>query len=659
MGSVNTISVLQYVGMGLTILFALFIVIALLKSLSRRLGKNIANLICMVVAIVLTFILSGILLPRIYGVNVVKNVITKLLSGVLGDVIEQLQNIEVLLKSFILLLIAVIITPILFIACFIVTKIIARLIVGSFPGLKKIINRKQPNAEGKMEKVKISGKARLAGLVIGVLVGSMAFFALMGPTFAILDLSLSIINEVPEAMLVLGEEEPQTANVDTGITLFAKSDEPQQSEEPTIAQTFGKVFGVVKQAKQTLAPLSESAPVAVFRGLGVNYIVASYLDNASSIKYEVNDKKLKTTTFTDIKELGKGVVIFGSYVVAQQSEELDAEELFPQEKLEEGVHGILRNNFIVSAVTPIMQETIGGVLQESLNLSEEDAKGIAESIKLDSLLTMTEKEKKEETKQITAFITTVMSIDMEAIAEDPLANINTFGEILDTMSNTECFGDLPSKTLPAMVKVVNSGEGNVPDLSGVVDTLLESIENGECNYTETLNNIKSAVVIAQQLSSEAPKTEEEKEQFNNAIEQEFLNIFDYSNPAVKNVILSAIDSLLGSNADATAKAMEEVLVKGYLDNLYSYAEELKANANGDATKLANAKEQFKKEAKGIMALLSIANDSKAGSSISEKTVEELLDAVLHSEAIERLLVKVNTGEGDYSKVKEEFLKIVK
>lgn len=653
-GNVDAGSILQYVGLGLTVLFVVFIAISLLKSLSKRLGKNITNLVCMIVAIVLTFVLAGILLPKIYEVETVKGLMSQLVDGMLSESGEQLQNIVVLVQSFALLLIAVLVTPILFIACLIVTKIIALIIVASFPGLKKLVKRKQLNAEGKMEKVKIGGLARVAGLVIGVVVGAMAFFAVMGPTFAILDLTVSIINEVPEAMLELDETEPQTANVDTGVSFFAEEDGPQQPEEPTLAQTMGQVFGVVKHVKQTLTPLSESAPFAVFRGLGVNNLYANYLDNASSIEYEMNDQKFKTTTYTDLQGLGKGVVIFGSYMVAQQSETLNAEELFPQEKLEEGVHGILRNNFIIGTVTPIMQETIGTALQEGLNLSEEEAKDIAESIKLDSLLTMTESEKKEETKQITAFITTVMTADMGAIAEDPLANINTLGEILDTMSNTESFGDLPSKTLPVVVKAVNSDESEGPDLSGVVDTLIQSVENGDCNYTETLNNIKSAVVIAQQLSSDKPKTEEEKEQFNKTIEQEFLNIFDYSNPAIKNIIISAIEGLLGNNSASEQTKVMEVIVKGYLDNLYTYAEELKASAGTDATKLAAAKEEFKKESKGIMALLHVADDTKKGESISEATVQELVDAVLHSEAIERLLIKVKDGEGDYAELKNQF-----
>ena len=622
----NAIPDFAMAGTVMTVGFLVFIVIGFLSGIGKRLAKNIYKLIAFAISVAITAILGSFMYKSIITNPVVQEAILNLL-GDMGDVAGALLATG---ESLLLLVLSAFMGPLLFLIINGVVKFVMFLIRVCIPPLNKLMKKR---IDG--QRVKISWSKRLIGGFIGLFVGVAAFFTISAAPMAIVDLAYSATNEVPAILLEVGDNDTAENN---GLTTFSEESENLES----IEDVFADVVTGISAAKSAIDPICESFPFVIYRELGLNTITENYLNNSSSLEYELHGKKFDTEIYSDVKGLLKGAVVFSSYYLLETKEAGLGAQTFSNDKIGEGVYGILKNNFIIETIDPVIKELIHELCVANFDLTEEETTPVVESIKLNEFIDMTDSEKLTESKKIAKFfidlLTAVPDIgNEEANALDLIAE---FGGILDDMASTYSFATTPGN----LIKVFVNGNEEIKEYvsEDTLNVLVKNVENNKCTYTQCLINIKAAYKIAVSLveKDNNDSVEGGSGVDTETLKEEFGEIFNNSNEGVKEVVAEIVENAVQkietpdeSNVDT--ENVTHTIVKDYFDNIYEYADELKQEAGDDETKIQEAEEKFKKEAESVQAIVDMVEEVSNGEELTVETVENFADAVVGSEVVKK------------------------
>ena len=659
MGVPNVQGAIGNVGLILTLLFIGFIVLAVIATLNKRLGKNIYNLIILVASIVATYII----LISLQNVLVESEIFNDLITSLLGSLEGLRESGVAFICAFILMILYAVITPIVFVIARLVIRLVVGIIICFIPPIKRLLKRK---VDG--QKVRIKGYQRIIGACIGVLCGSIAYFAMVGPVMAVMDVANNIISSVPDEyydfILSDGEETLENNNV----TIY--SEEPETSTDTEVVgltESITLVNDVVK-------PISNSFVFKTFRTFGVANLTKTYLNNVSAIEYHIDGETYSTKICTEVENLGKGVVVVATYVSVEIMEHGAGANLFTEEELQEGVYGIFSTNEVIDIIDPFIKDAFLSLCKDSFALTEEEAQTVVDTIKIHDFITMTDEEKHEESNKLTNFIVNTLGViaTLESEHVDVLNSTGEFGALLDGMVQTRTFKQTPGKLIHVFVEASEDVQKIIKPET--LSKLVLSVEEERSSYTAFLANIKSGMVIANTFTGnnnaeDDTKTEDEKqEEIKNIIKEEYKVIYEHSSEEVKDVmtdiIKDAVNGIMGSESsskpegDNPEEGDEEVekvdklvtsFVAEYFDNLYSYANELKDEASADQTKEQENQEKFEKEAECVNTVIDlishISDDSEeSDSNINVETVQDLSDSVLESAVLQSTIINLSQDD---------------
>ena len=649
-GSVPTTAIPDFAIAGtiMTVGFLVFIVIGFLSGLGKRLGKNIYNLIAFAISAIVTAILGSFIYKSIVGNPLVQEIILELL-GEVGDFAGALL---VTGESLLLLMLSAISGPLLFLVVYAVVKFLMLIIRVCIPDLNNLMKKKN----GKT-KVKIGWKKRLIGGFIGLFIGASVFFTINATPMAIVDIAYSATKEVPAILLEVDDNETAENN---GVTTFSEEGENTESVE----DVFGDIVTGLSATKAVVDPICESFPFVIFRGLGLNSLTESYLNNSSSLEYELHGKKFETEIYSDVKGLLKGAVVFSSYYLLETKEAGLGAQTFSNDKIGEGVYGILRNNFIIETIDPVIKDLIHELCVANFDLTEEETTPVVDSIKLNEFIDMTDSEKLTESKKIAKFfidlLTAVPDIgDEDANALDLIAE---FGGILDDMASTYSFAKTPGN----LIKVFVNGNEQINEFVShdTLEVLVNNVENKKCTYTQCLINIKAAYKIAVSLvenNNNSGSGQGGSGVATETLKEEFGEIFNNSNEGVKEVVTEIVENAVQQiETPIDTEHVTHTIVKDYFDNIYEYADELKAEAGNDQEKIQEAEEKFKKEAESVQAIVDMVEEVSNGDELTVDTVKNFADAVVCSEVIKKTVEELNNSQDtEIVEAKEELKEIYK
>lgn len=648
-GSVATNAIPDFamVGTIMTVGFLVFIVIGFLSGLGKRLAKNIYNLITFAISAIVTAILGGVIYKNIIENPQVQEIILESI-GEVGDFAGALLTTG---ESLMLLMLSAISGPLLFLIVYAVVKFLMLIIRVCIPGLNNLMKKKVNKT-----RVKISWQKRLIGGVIGLFIGASVYFTISATPMAIVDLAYSAMNEVPAILLEVEENETAENN---GLTTFSEEGENLES----IEDVFADVVTGISAAKAVIDPICESFPFIIYRELGLNTITENYLNNSSSLEYELHGKKFETEIYSDVKGLLKGAVVFSSYYLLEAKEAGLGAQTFSNDKIGEGVYGILRNNFIIETIDPVIKDLIHELCVANFDLTEEETAPVVESIKLNEFIDMNDSEKLTESKKIAKFfidlLTAVPDIgNEEANALDLIAE---FGGILDDMASTYSFATTPGN----LIKVFVNGNEEIKEYvsEDTLNVLVNNVENNKCTYTQCLINIKAAYKIAVSLvEKDNGDSEGGSGVDTETLKEEFGEIFNNSNEGVKEVVTEIVENAVQKietpdDTDNNIENITHTIVKDYFDNIYEYADELKTEAGDDQEKIQEAEEKFKKEAESVQAIVDMLDEVSTGEELTVETVENFADAVVGSEVIKKTVEDLNSEETEMVQAKEELKEI--
>ncbi len=624
-GSVETTAIPNFAIAGtiMTVGFIVFIVVGFLSGLGKRLGKNIYNLIAFAVSAIVTAILGSFIYKSIIGNPVVQEVILELL-GEVGDFAGALLATG---ESLILLMLSALTGPLLFLVIYAAVKFLMLVIRVCIPDLNNLMKKKN----GKT-KVKISWQKRLIGGFIGLFIGASVFFTISSTPMAIVDLAYSATKEVPAVLLEADNYETAESNA---FTTFSEEGEEPESIEETLS---GVVTGL-SATKAVVDPICESFPFVIFRGLGLNNLTESYLNNSSSLEYELHGRTFETEIYSDVKGLLKGAVVFSSYYLLETQEAGLGAQTFSNDKIGEGVYGILRNNFIIETIDPVIKDLIHELCVANFDLTEEETTPVVDSIKLNEFIDMTDSEKLTESKKIAKFFIDLLTAVPDIGDEDSnaLDLIAEFGGILDDMASTYSFAKTPGN----LIKVFVNGNEEINEYVShdTLEVLVNNVENKKCTYTQCLINIKAAYKIAVSLvenNNSSGSGQGGSGVDTETLKEEFGEIFNNSNEGVKEVVTEIVENAVQKiETPIDTENVTHTIVKDYFDNIYEYADELKAEAGDDQEKIQEAEEKFKKEAESVQAIVDMVEEVSNGEELTVEMVENFADAVVGSEVVKK------------------------
>ena len=614
------------VGTIITAGFISFLVIGFLSGIGKRLAKNIYNLIALAISITVTVIMSGTIYKNLIHNPLLQELILKALERIGGVSNTLLATGE----SLILLLLSVIVGPLFFLGVYGAVKFLMAIIKACIPPLNRLMQKKI----GKV-RVKISWKKRLIGGFIGLFISASVFFAISATPMAMTDLVHSAIKEVPE--ILLETEDNQTAE-NSGLSTFS---EDIQEESSTIDDTLNGLLQGLSATKNIVDPISESFPFLVFKKLGLNNFTEEYLNNSSSIEYELHGKNFKTEIYSDFKGLIKGAVVFSSYYLLEKQETGLGAQTFSNDKIGEGVYAILKNNFIIETIDPIIKGLIHELCVANFELTEEETTQVVESIELSEFIDMNESEKLTESKQIAKFFIDFLTIAPEIGNEEAnaLDYVSEFGGIMDDMASTNSFATTPG----TLLRVFVNGNEEINDYVShdSLEILVNNVETKKCTYTQCLKNIKITYNISMTLGGVS-----EGELDDDSLKKDFGEIYNNTNDGVREVVGKMVeDSVLQIQTTPNTEEITHAIVKEYFDNIYEYAGDLKEEAGDDEAKQQEAEEKFKQETESVQIIVDVIKEVSISETLSLETVENFADALVSSEVVKKTVEDLRDGEG--------------
>lgn len=643
-GSAGTGAMPDFTVLGtiMTVSFIVFIVIGFLSGITKRLGKNIYNLIAFVLSAGVTAILGSFIYKNIIGNPVIQKIILELL-GEVGDLAGTLLATG---ESMILLVVSAISLPLLFLVVYASIKFLMLVIRVCVPDLNNLMKKKVGNT-----RIKIGWKKRLIGGFIGLFIGASVFFALNATPMAIFDLAYTATQEIPAILLEV--EDNQSAKNDSGLTTFSAQEETG-GEEGSINETLSGVITGINTTKSVVDPICKSFPFAIYKGIGINKICEGYLNNSSSLKYDLHGKTFETKIYTDVKGLLKGAVVFSSYFLLEAQEPGLGGQTYTSNEIGESVYGILRNNFVIEIVDPVIKGLVHELCVTNFDLTEEDTTSVVETIKLNEFIDMSDAQKLGESKKITNFfidfLTAVPNIGNEDI--EVLEYIAEFGAIMDDMASTYSFAKTPGKLISAFIHGNEKIKSYISNEA--LDLLVNNVENKKCTYTQCLVNIKVAYKIAVAMVEKDKGEDVDVD----TLKEDFSNIYNHSNEGVKEVVVEIVEKAV-DKIDTTidTEKITHTIIKDYFDNIYDYAEQLKSEAD-DETKIQEAEEKFKHEANGLSAIVDLIKEISAGEEMSFQTVENFAGAVVDSKVVSETVRDIKESQdADIVQVQEELKEI--
>ena len=639
-------SVTNNLGSIITILFIVFIVIAILSSLTKRLGKNIYNLIVVIATAILIPIVLNLIIERVLQIEFIKNLIASLMeeiSFIKGASISFVESVAIVfLTAFI--------TPILFIVIRLVLKIALGIVLLFIPPIRHLLTNKVKGV-----KVRKSLTSRLISVGVAVITGMLMFFIAFGPILAVADLALDISNEIPN------EVRTELININNkNIETSSNEGENKEGEDGGFDLT-GIIEGL-DDVTEKLKPMSDSLAFSLYKGLGFNKITINSLDNISKTTYSIDGEEYATKGYSDFLKLGKGLAIIGSYVILESNVSGMANNNMELSKFQEGVNGILSNNAVIEMAEPLMCELVKGLCKDSFGLSDELTNEVIETINLKKYFKYTEEEKFNESVKISNLILDVIS-GLEVIKDhgsEVLNYTNAFGKILDSMHNTNSFSKTPGKLIIAFtnsnekiqqyLNVDNDGDGVT-----TLDTLISSVEGGETSYSAYLTNIKASLNIAmtfagKDLGTGNSTNDKTDDEIQNAIKDDLNSIYNNSDEAVKDVMIEIVkDAVNEIPMDSGTENLKNSLVVDYFENLYNYAETLKTQAGDDIEKQQEAVKMFEAESQTITSVIALVENLESGESIEKQTVEKLAEVITTSAVLKQTAENLNLLENANAK----------
>ena len=346
LGNVSTYS--QYVGIAMTILFVLFIIVAVLASLWKRVTKNIFNVVIIALSCLATFFGSKIAIKQVLNIEAVKSFIADNLLS-----IEIFQGSSVaFIEAAAIALVTVIVTPILYCIIHAIIKAVCYLISLCIPPFRRLMKRK---IDG--QPVRITAGARIVSACLGVVVGCFSYFMICMPVFSLTNLATGIINELPIEAIMESEQE-ESASLG-GATLYSAGSQEGGEQTGESSASLKSTLQMVGSVSKAISPFSDSLMFKMYGGLGINKLVQNYADNVSALDYEVDGMHYTTKGFSDLTNVGKGAVILGSYIVCEMDKESFPENPIDLTKLQDGIYYVLGNNVIIDTADCAVEVIVG------------------------------------------------------------------------------------------------------------------------------------------------------------------------------------------------------------------------------------------------------------------------------------------------------------